>query len=46
MVDTIALRHLNEITDHVAMEFQKSKSPKFASRKSAAYVYATDVPQN
>ena len=46
MADTIALRHRNEITDRFAMEFQKSKSPKFASRKSAANVYATNVPQN
>ena len=35
MADTIALRHRNEITDHFAMEFQKSKSPRFASRKFA-----------
>ena len=46
MADTIALRRRNEITDHFAMEFQKSKSPRFAPRKFAANVYATDVPQN
>ena len=46
MVDIVALRHRNEITDHFAMEFQKSKSPRFASRKFASNVYATDVPQN
>ena len=46
MDDTIALRHRNEITDPFAMEFQKSKSLRFASRKFAANVYATDVTQN